>query len=125
MSPIKWFVILLYYRPSLSLSDSIEPKQVDVAEEDLPVLHVVCRPLYPSFFFFFRYLIGAIRHIGYGEEDARKKNYSREHNRFPVLQSASFSPHGPPGKGPTALVLAYRRDGSVIYTTCCMVQLGV
>jgi hypothetical protein len=40
--------------------------------------------------------------------------YSREHNRFPVLQSASFSPHGPPGKGPTALVLAYRRDGSVI-----------
>ena len=51
--------------------------------------------------------------------------YSREHNRFPVLQSAWFLPHGPPGKGPTALVLAYRRDGSVIYTTCCMVQLGV
>ena len=35
--------------------------------------------------------------------------YSREQNRFPVLQSALFSPHGPRGKGPSAMILAFAR----------------
>ena len=49
MSPIELLVVLLYYRPSLGLSNSIKPKQVDMTERDLPVLHVVCRPFNPAF----------------------------------------------------------------------------
>ncbi len=70
MPPIELLVILLYYRPSLGLSDSIEPKQVYVAEGNLLKLHVVCRPLYPSFF---RCVMSASWHFGYDEKDARKK----------------------------------------------------
>jgi hypothetical protein len=33
--------------------------------------------------------------------------YSREHNRFPILPSFLFSPHGPSDKGSTISVLAH------------------
>jgi len=41
--------------------------------------------------------------------------YSREHKRFPVLQSAPFSLHGSHDKGYVTLVLALCRVGYNLY----------
>jgi hypothetical protein len=41
---------------------------------------------------------------------AKRVSYSREHNRFPILPSFLFSPHGPSDKDSTISVLARCMD---------------
>jgi hypothetical protein len=46
--------------------------------------------------------------------------YSREHNWFPDLASALFSPHGPCDKGVSTCALVLCKDGYVTYTVYCV-----